>query len=89
MSYQIELKQQETSIRSMKYIITLLVPDGKFMTGIGKWSGGSKKEAIRKAKEYAERYDCRITYEWLQTATMLSQKRDTYVNEEHNVRADS
>jgi len=54
----------------MKYIVTLLVPDGKFMMGIGKWSGGSKKEAIKKAKEYAERYDCRITYEWLHTATI-------------------
>jgi len=70
MSYQIELKQQETSIRSMKYIITLLVPDGKFMMGIGKWSGGSKKEAIKQAKEYAERYNCKINYEWLHTATI-------------------
>ena len=26
MSYQVELKQQDTSIRSMKYLVTLLVP---------------------------------------------------------------
>ena len=88
MSYQVELKQQDTSIRSMKYLVTLLVPDGRFMMGIGKWNGGSKKEAIKKAKEYAEKYDCKVNYEWLHKTTIFPQ-RDTYVNEEHNVRADS
>ena len=51
--YQVELRQQDTSIRSMKYLVTLLVPDGRYMMGIGKWNGGNKKEAIKKAKEYA------------------------------------
>ena len=61
MSYQVELKQQDTSIRSMKYLVTLLVPDGRFMMGIGKWNGGNKKEAIKKAKEYGERYTVLLT----------------------------
>ena len=63
--YQVELRQQDTSIRSMKYIVKLLVPDGKFMMGIGKWNGGNKKEAIKEAKECAERYNCTVDYEWL------------------------
>jgi ribosomal protein S5 len=75
MSYQIELRQQDISIRSMKYIVTLLVPDGRFMMGIGKWSGGNKKEAIKKAKEYAERYNCKVNYEWCFETT--TPKRDT------------
>ena len=65
MSYQVELKQQDTSIRSMKYLVTLLVPDGRYMMGIGKWHGGNKKEAIKESKECAERYDCTVNYEWL------------------------
>ena len=65
MSYQVELTQQDTSIRSMKYLVTLLVPDGRYMMGIGKWNGGNKKEAIKEAKECAERYNCTVDYEWL------------------------
>jgi len=64
MSYQVELKQQDTSIRSMKYIVTLLVLDGRYWMGVGKWHGGNKKEAIKKAKEYAEKYNCKVNYEW-------------------------
>ena len=71
MGYQVELKQQDTSIRSMKYIVTLLVPDGRFMMGIGKWNGGNKKEAIKKAKEYAERYNCTVNYEWCRETTVF------------------
>ena len=54
MSYQVELKQQDTSIRSMKYLVTLLVPDGRYMMGIGKWNGGNKKEAIKTLNNYIE-----------------------------------
>ena len=43
MSYQVELKQQDTSIRDMKYIVTLLVPDGRYWMGVGTWNGGNKK----------------------------------------------
>ena len=71
MSYQVELKQQDTSIRSMKYLVTLLVPDGRYMMGIGKWNGGNKKEAIKKAKEYAERYNCTVNYEWCRETTVF------------------
>ena len=71
MSYQVELRQQDTSIRSMKYIVTLLVPDGRFMMGIGKWSGGNKKEAIKEAKEYAKLYNCKINYEWCRKTTVF------------------
>ena len=71
MSYQVELRQQDTSIRSMKYLVTLLVPDGRFMMGIGKWNGGNKKEAIKKAKEYAERYNCPVNYEWCRETTVF------------------
>ena len=71
MSYQVKLKQQDTSIRSMKYLVTLLVPDGRFMMGVGKWNGGSKKEAIKKAKEYAEKYDCKVNYEWCRETTIF------------------
>ncbi len=71
MSYQVELKQQDTSIRSMKYLVTLLVPDGRYMMGIGKWNGGNKKEAIKKAKEYGERYNCPINYEWCRETTVF------------------
>ena len=46
MSYQVELKQQDTSIRDMKYIVTLLVPDGRYWMGVGTWNGGNKKEVI-------------------------------------------
>ena len=69
MSYQIELRQQDISIRDMKYLVTLLVPDGRFMMGIGKWNGGNKKEAIKKAKEYAEKYNCKVNYEWCHKTT--------------------
>jgi hypothetical protein len=49
----------------MKYLVTLLVPDGRYMMGVGKWNGGNKKEAIKEAKECAERYGCTVNYEWL------------------------
>ena len=52
----IRVKQQNTSIRSMKYIVDLLVPDGKYQSAIGKWHGGSKKEALKQAKIYSEKY---------------------------------
>ena len=71
MSYQIELRQQDISIRDMKYLVTLLVPDGRFMLGIGKWNGGNKKEAIKKAKEYAEVCCCTINYEWCRETTVF------------------
>ena len=69
MSYQVELRRQNISIRDMKYLVTLLVPDGRFMMGIGKWNGGNKKEAIKKAKEYAEKYNCKVNYEWCHKTT--------------------
>jgi hypothetical protein len=52
----IRVTQQDISIRSMKYVVELLVPDGKYQTAIGKWHGGSKKEAIKQAKIYSEKY---------------------------------
>lgn len=52
----IRVAQQDISIRSMKYVVELLVPDGKYQTAIGKWHGGSKKEAIKQAKIYSEKY---------------------------------
>ena len=71
MSYQVELKQQDTSIRSMKYIVTLLVPDGRYTMAVLKWHGGNKKEAIKKAKEYAEVCCCTINYEWCRETTVF------------------
>ena len=54
--YTIVLEQQDISIRSMKYLVKLEVPDGKWVSVIGKWNGGNKKEAIKQAKIYSEKY---------------------------------
>jgi hypothetical protein len=53
--YTIELKQQSGN-GSMKYLVRLQVPDGKWVSVIGKWNGGNKKEAIKQAKIYSEKY---------------------------------
>ena len=71
MSYQVELKQQDTSIRSMKYIVTLLVPDGRYWMGVGTWNGGNKREAIKEAKKYAKAYNCSINYVWCRETTVF------------------